>query len=281
MTNLFTGRKLVIATKHQKEKVIAPVLETAFKVSCFTPEHIDTDIFGTFTGEVERLSDPLVTARKKCYMAMEITGCEMAVASEGSFGSHPEIFFANADDEILVFIDKKNDLEIVARELTINTNFSEQQINSYEQLVEFAKQADFPSHALILKKSKEEKTDIIKGISTWDMLKDSFQLLNQKYKVVYAETDMRAMNNPLRMKAIENAANKLVEKINSCCVNCHTPGFDISEVERGLPCCVCGNGTKSIKSYIYTCVKCSFKEIKLYPLKKTEEDPRYCDFCNP
>lgn len=280
MTNLFTGRKLVIATKHQKEKVIAPVFETAFKVSCFTPECVDTDIFGTFTGEVERLSDPLTTARNKCNMAMEITGCDMAIASEGSFGPHPEIFYADTDDEILVFIDKKNDLEIIAREVTINTNYNKQQISNYEQLVKFAKQADFPSHALILRKSKEEKTDIIKGISGWDMLKDSFRLLNQKYKVVYAETDMRAMNNPLRMKAIENAACKLVEKIKSRCVSCHTPGFDISEVERGLPCSVCGNETKSIKSYIYTCVKCSFKEIKLYPLKKTE-DPRYCDFCNP
>ena len=112
---MFKGRKLLIATKHDKEKVIAPILEKELGVTCFVAENFDTDVLGTFTGEVERKDDPITTARNKCLMAMELNNCDLAIASEGSFGPHPAIFFVHADDEMLLFIDKKNDLEIIAR----------------------------------------------------------------------------------------------------------------------------------------------------------------------
>jgi hypothetical protein len=38
-------------------------------------------------------------------LAMKL--CDLGVASEGSFGSHPSIFIASADDEFLIFIDTK------------------------------------------------------------------------------------------------------------------------------------------------------------------------------
>lgn len=49
---LFGGRSLVIATRHQKEKVIAPLLEDALGVKCFTIADLNTDLLGTFSGEV-------------------------------------------------------------------------------------------------------------------------------------------------------------------------------------------------------------------------------------
>ena len=69
--------------------------------------NLDTDQLGTFTGEVERKSDPITTARNKCVVAMELSNCDLAIASEGSFGPHPSISFIPADDEFLLFIDKK------------------------------------------------------------------------------------------------------------------------------------------------------------------------------
>jgi len=62
---MFKGRSLVIATKHEKEKVIAPLLEQALNVVCFIQEGFDTDTLGTFTGEIERELDPIATARQK------------------------------------------------------------------------------------------------------------------------------------------------------------------------------------------------------------------------
>ena len=63
---MFKGRNLIIATKHGKEKVIAPIVEKELGVKCFVTKDLDTDILGTFTGEVERKDDPLTAARKKC-----------------------------------------------------------------------------------------------------------------------------------------------------------------------------------------------------------------------
>lgn len=69
---MFKGRNLLIATKHEKEKVIAPILEKELGVKCVVATNLDTDALGAFTGEVERKDDPVTTARNKCIMAMEL-----------------------------------------------------------------------------------------------------------------------------------------------------------------------------------------------------------------
>ncbi|MDO9001200.1 MAG: hypothetical protein Q7W45_15660 [Bacteroidota bacterium] len=279
--NLFAGRKLIIATKHNKELVISPILTKKLAVECFINKNLDTDSLGTFTGEIERLDDVLETARKKCLMAMKISNCDMAVASEGSFGPHPTLGFINANDEILLFIDKKNDLEIVIRERSFKTNFNGQEIKSVEQLNIFATKAQFPSHGLIIRKAYGDNSEIIKGIIDSNVLKKSFESLKNKYGSVYIETDMRAMFNPTRMKVIKKAAQKLVDKITSFCPQCYTPGFGITNANAGLPCSLCSFPTRTILSYEYKCIKCQYKEDKKYPHNKTTEEPTFCDNCNP
>ncbi len=278
---MFQNRKLLIATKHQKEKVIVPILEKELGVRCFIDEAYDTDALGTFTGEIERELDPVSTAREKCLRAMKKNNCDLGVASEGSFGPHPSLFFVNADDEFLIFIDSKSNIEIIVRELSTSTNFNGKQIESQKELLEFAKQVGFPAHGIILRKSKEETTDIHKGITDDEILKKTFEHLHSKYKTVYAETDMRAMYNPTRMTVIEKATEKLVQKIKSTCPKCKMPGFGITDARRGLECSLCGSPTNSTLSYIYVCQHCKFTKEEMYPNKKTTEDPMYCDYCNP
>lgn len=62
---MFSNRNLVIANKHSKEQVIAPLMEKAFELKCIIPEDFDSDRFGSFSGEVERKLDPISAARKK------------------------------------------------------------------------------------------------------------------------------------------------------------------------------------------------------------------------
>ncbi len=278
---MFSGRKLLIATKHEKEKVIAPLLEKELGVKCFVAENFDTDILGTFTGEIARNDDPLTTVRNKCLMAMELYNCDLAIASEGSFGPHPAIFFLNADDEMLLYIDKKNNVEIIARELSTDTNFNGEEIKTQEQLNDFTTLVKFPSHGLILRKAKDDFTEIVKGITDWETLNKTFHQFIEKYKSAFVETDMRAMYNPTRMKVIEKATQKLIDKIKSCCPQCGTPGFGITDAKKGLPCMQCNFPTRSTLSYTYTCQKCSYTYEEMYPNKKTTEDPMYCDVCNP
>lgn len=279
--DLFKGRTLIIATKHHKEKVIAPILEANLEVNCFVDDAFNTDSLGTFSGEVKRELTPLETARKKCLLAMEHSNCDLGVASEGSFGPHPSLFFATADEEFLILIDKKNNFEIIGRELSTETNFGGIDIHTKQELLDFASQVQFPSHALILKVSKDSHLDMAKGITSQTELLNTFERLKKTHGSVYVETDMRAMNNPSRMLVIEKVCEKLIETIQSQCPQCQTPGFTVTDTIEGLPCDLCGTPTNSILSLIYQCKKCGYTEEKPNSRGVTTEDPMYCQFCNP
>ena len=278
---MFEGRKLVISTKHQKEQVLGPLLERALGVQTFVPENLDTDQLGTFSGEVLRLDDPLTTARKKCLLAIELTGCDLAVASEGSFGAHPSAFFLPANEEWLIFLDQKNQLEIFARHLSTDTNFGGQEFRSLEELREFAQKTLFPSHGLILRPGPERSEELFKGITEPQLLEEKAHYLLKKYGSAYAETDMRAFLNPSRMNVIRETAEKLVEKIQSSCPACHMPGFSVTQVDPGLPCEWCGWPTRSILAHHLTCAHCDYRQKVSNPHGKSFEDPMYCDRCNP
>ena len=278
---MFQSRQLVIATMHGKESVMAPLLERELGVYCVLSPGLNTDSFGAFSGEVKREKDALETARLKCYAAMDATGCDLAVASEGSFGPHPVYFFAHADEEIVLFVDRKKGVEIWARELSTSTNFNGKQVGSWDELVGFAQTVSFPSHALILRESAIGLDSVYKGISDREGLQIAFDYLMGRYGQVYVETDMRAMHNPTRMKVIELATRKLVGKVLSVCPACAWPGFDVVDYKSGLPCSDCGAPTQSTVSLIYSCVSCGFSREQLYPKGKETEEPRFCDFCNP
>ena len=62
--NIFSKRTIGLLTKHQKEKVIASVLEP--QIGCFIQhtDAYDTDLLGTFTQETPRYGSQLDAARK-------------------------------------------------------------------------------------------------------------------------------------------------------------------------------------------------------------------------
>ena len=63
--DFFSGRDLYIATKHNKERVIAPLLSKILNVNCIPTPQLDTDALGTFSGEILRPGDPLETIKKR------------------------------------------------------------------------------------------------------------------------------------------------------------------------------------------------------------------------
>lgn len=281
LEQFFGGRTVIIATKHKKDRVIAPLLIKHLNIGSFTPFDLDTDVFGTFSGEIERLQTPLEAARSKCELAMNSFGYDLALANEGSFGPHPEIGFLPVNEELLLFVDKKNNLEVMVLHRTMNTNFSGTVVTSEQELQSFADAAQFPSHALILRKNKEETIDLQKGIVDSELLFSTFKMLMQRYGEVFVETDMRALYNPTRMQVIAEAAEKLLVKIKSCCPSCERPGFGVVEVVAGLPCAACGADTRAVKAHVYRCATCLFEELKPLPNDKEFEDPGGCDYCNP
>ncbi|MEO8471670.1 MAG: DUF6671 family protein [Chryseolinea sp.] len=240
----------------------------------------DTDQLGTFTGEIERSLEALATARRKCEMAMEITGCDIAISSEGSFGMHPTLIFIPCNEELVMLKDRKNDLEIVGKKLSIDTNFDGQICRGEQDLCAFAKKCGFPEDALILRSNKDSNEFMLKGIQHWDELKNTFQQLIASNAQAFVETDMRSMYNSKRRTVIAEATEIMIIKALNCCKNCGTPGFGVTEMISGLPCELCGAPTPSIKSFIHSCQKCDYTEIQS-GTNKPFESPQYCNHCNP
>ena len=278
---IFKGRTLVVATMHKKEKFIAPILEKELGVYCQTVPNLNTDDFGTFTGEVERKDTPMATVKAKAMAALDKTEETLVVASEGSFGPHPSFFFISANEEMVILIDTKNNIEIRGWHLTSETNFNNQEIKNMNDLREFENLIGYPEHGIILKTTDgEQKKKIWKDSQSSEALRSKVHDLLKKNISITAETDMRAMNNPTRMKAIELAIIDLVQNVKSLCPECNAPGFAISEVIRGLRCSLCNRPTKSAEAYVYACQKCDYSCEKAKE-NVTQEDPMYCDFCNP
>jgi hypothetical protein len=279
--SFFKGRTLVIATMHGKEKVIAPLFEQSLGVKTIVPSNFDTDYFGTFSGTKRRVASPVEAALFKCKAALALTGETLAIASEGSFGPHPVVGFIPANEEILVLIDTQYTVEIKAKSISFETNFNGKQCYTIEQVVAFAEKCSFPSHGIILKKEKDVFDGMESVIGNWEKLKQLAASFLQQYPSLYVETDMRAMNNPSRMKVIEQTVKELLQKINTPCPQCHIPGFDITKVIDGLICSLCGKPTASTFAYEYGCSKCGYRLLKKYPHNQETEDPMYCAHCNP
>jgi hypothetical protein len=280
-SSYFGGRNIVIATKHEKEAVIGPVLQKVFGMRYRAVEELDTDLLGTFTGEVERVGTPVDAARKKCELALATCETELVIASEGSFGPHPTLYFMPADEEYLVLMDRKNALEIVVKTCSLQTNYGSYTYGTEEKLAEFLKRVKFPSHALIVVDSPFNPQFMEKGIKVNAQLTQAMDYCIAHFGTYRIMTDMRAMYNPTRMSIIQELTGKLVEKMQNCCPTCSRPGFSVTDVIRGLECSCCSLPTKSVKSLIYTCEGCHYMKLQEYPEAKQSEDPMFCDYCNP
>lgn len=276
----FKGRTVAIGTMHGKESVMEPLLREGLSLWPVVA-HFDTDELGTFSGEKERFHSAYDAAKLKCLKAMELADCDLAIASEGSFGPHPSLLFSSADEELILLVDRKNDCEWFGKALSTNTNFSGSEVGSMEEAIQFCNKIGFPEHAVILKHGKDDIKGLVKGIQSLEELEKSFLEIMKSNGSAWIETDMRAMFNPTRMKVIEQATQNLIEKISSKCPKCNFPGYWIVDMIEGLPCSDCGFPTRSINSHKYGCMSCDHSELKDFPYSKEFEDPMYCDFCNP
>ncbi len=281
--NLYKNRIAVLATMHKKEQVIAPILKRELGMGLVVPEQFDTDAFGTFTNEIERAGDQLQAARKKIENAMLISDQIIGIASEGSFGSHPMVPFIPFNRELILFVDKEQDLEITGFAANSNTNYAKKMVGSFDEAYEFAVAHGFPEHGFIIKATTDtiQREEIEKGITCLEHLNHAVTKLLDSRSAICIETDMRAMYNPTRMKNIELATLDLVKKIQSICPECSTPGYEVVEYKKGLTCQYCGNPTDLILSHVLECKKCHHKDEVLYPNGKEYADPSRCNWCNP
>ncbi|MGJ3244705.1 MAG: DUF6671 family protein [Elainellaceae cyanobacterium] len=282
---MWSNRIAVIATMHKKEQVIAPILEREFGMTCIVPDWLDTDQFGTFTREMPRAGSQLEAARQKAARALDLTHEILAIASEGAFGPHPSIPFLPCDRELILLCDRQHQLELVAYELSTETNYSQRTVKTVREALEFAYKIGFPDHALVVRLDPDahHPGEIYKGIQDEDRLVQTVTAIldTSPTRTAYLETDMRAMYNPSRMNVIERAIYSLVKKMNQRCPTCQHPGFDVIKQLPGLPCAMCNTPTPLTLTDIYQCQRCQFERKVRFPTRHQFADPTYCQYCNP
>lgn len=274
----------VIATMHGKESVIAPLLRGALGLRTELPADFDTDRFGTFSREIPRTDTPLATARAKIAAVLEhFPYAPIGIASEGSFGPHPQVPFVPCDSELVLLVDRRNGVEVVGHHVTSRTNYAHCLVTESEAATAFAQRVGFPSHGVIvigteegkpmppklLRKNTNSLTELLAAVAECVALCGS----------AYLETDMRAHRNPTRMRAIRRATIDLVRRYRSRCPKCGREGFVVTEWLAGLPCAACHAPTNMIRVATSVCAGCSHR------CERTSEaawaDPGRCDHCNP
>ena len=277
----YADRRIALLTQHGKEGVIGSVLDSALGCRVERVSGFDTDTLGTFTRDIPRAGTQLEAARKKARVGMELSGLPLGLASEGAFGPDPMTGLFPWNVELLVFIDAERSIEVtgVAQQAT---RFAHLLTDDWEQAAQFARQAGFPEHCLVLRPQGQDDPRIEKGIASWAALETAFQRAcgQAENGQVFLEHDVRAHVHPTRREVIRLAAADLAAKLNSFCPACGTPGFWVVERVAGLPCADCGAPTREIRADIHGCLKCAHRETR-ERVGVEHADPGRCDYCNP
>lgn len=272
------GRLAAIATKHGKEALFGPPLHEHVGLTVVTAQ-VDTDLLGTFTGEVARVGTARDTARRKAELAIQHTDATIGIGSEGSFGPHPAIPFIPVDVELAVVIDIQLGLEVTESYAATDTNYSEITLDTPTVPQEFLDRVGFPEHALIVLPVTGFEP-LHKGLRDVESLSRAIDGCFESTGTARIQTDMRAHLNPSRSRAIGAVAEQLARRLAHRCPRCDAPGWGIVERTAGLPCGECGTPTDLIASNVFACARRSCSHQQHIPTGG-KAGPAQCPTCNP
>lgn len=280
----YAGRTAVIATMHRKEAAVAPALISMLGLAVTLAPGLDTDLLGTFSGEIPRQGTMLEVAKRKARLGMSVMGAQLGLASEGSFGPHPAIPYIPAGLELMVFVDDERGTVVTESVIAEKTNYNHLVVLPGEAADEFLQRIGFPTHGLIVRPNEGEVASALtKGIVDTDSLRRAIQDAAAASSDGRArmETDMRAHFNPTRMRSLVLLAARLAQRLSRQCPACGAPGFGRTGSRPGLVCEACGMPTELVVAEILGCPACDY----------TEERPRgdglqrapalCCPECNP
>ena len=275
----YKNEQVLIGSKHEKERAISSIFEN--KIGCdLHVSTLDTDLFGTFTGEIPRVQSAYETCVLKAKAAAIADGFTLCIANEGSFGPHPSIPFSPSDHEIMVFLDLKNNWVIADQLLTPKTNYKMLTMTPNTNIDSFLESVRFPSHALVLQLN-DSKEILAKGINDFAVLMDLISKGFSQGDELLLTTDMRAMMNPTRMMVLSTLAKKLASRILTECLICRAPGFGIVSTSGNLPCELCDGPSSLYALEVWTCIACDNIENKLRSDQLKKASATYCNYCNP
>ena len=266
--------QLLLSTKHRKEQILQHLFEP-LGTALFTPEGFDTDTFGTFCGKTPRIDGPKATVKEKCLAGMRYAQQRQGLASEGSFGPHPQIPLLTVNEEWLIYIDLDLGLEIYGRSTSLDVCDQHLSYQAVDELDSFLERIEFGAQGLVFKDKLNDEI-IDKGITDRKRLLE----LIEKHHQWHIATDLRAHLNPTRQKNIIEAGVDLIKRMHSWCPKCQQPDFSVKKYSGHLHCSWCGRPTDHHANEIYSCLACNYEESKMRS-DLTELDPQFCPHCNP
>ncbi|BAU99991.1 DUF6671 family protein [Aurantimicrobium minutum] len=271
---------IALATKHGKLAQIAPAFERIPEWE-LTLAEIDTDEFGTFSGEIPRTLSPRDAAIAKARVGAELLGTDYGLASEGSIGAHPHMPWVTSDHELLALVCVSKDFVIVESHLSADIRAHKETVDEHTDLELLVSRLDLPTHGANILYHQDNELVVLKGIQDPEMfIVELNTLLGSSVENLRVESDFRAMSSPSRQENIRACAERLVTRISSNCASCGEIGWGKVGYEFGLPCSGCGQMVTSVPhSETFGCVACDYSEV--VSLGQHSIDPARCDFCNP
>lgn len=278
----FAGRSIMLATMHHKERAFGPVLAERLGIEIIVPTGLDTDVLGTFTGEVPRQGSIEETAIAKARLANVATVHELILASEGAYGPHPYLPLVGAGVELVVLLDTRTGRVIREHLLDDRPVYDHIEIGSAADLDAFLTRIKFPDHAVIARRS-DRVDNVVKGIRDRLQLDAVLGHLSREADggPLFLQTDMRAHLNTRRMETLGRLAEKLAVRLTTGCPACEAAGFGMRETRKGLSCAWCGLATELVAIEVWTCTACGHSEDRPRRDGLRQADPGQCPRCNP
>lgn len=273
---------VALGTMHKKEGAVAPPLER-LGITLVVPPDLDTDHFGTFTGERPRTGTMLDAARAKAMAAASAAGLPIGLASEGSYGPHPSVPFVSIGREILLWRHMLTGHEIVEMVIDEAPRFDHVTASSISELETFLQGIEFPQTAVIVSPKASGASPIAKGARDRPGLAAAIEraVRESSEGLAVIQSDMRAHMNRHRMGVIARLAERFAERLATACPSCAAPGFGVTRSEAGLPCRECGAETELTQAVISSCGACRFERHAPRPDGRTHASPAECAACNP
>ena len=272
----YAGRTVVFATMHGKETLAAPAFADRLDAAVIAPDHFDTDRLGTFDGDIPRTLRPLMAATVKARLGMQIAGLPYGLASEGSFSSS---LIGVETTEILVFLDAERGLEIVEQITGTSELPAARPVESVGDALAYAATIGFPEQGMLLQARQGPAVVTHKTIGSTAALAELAAHALDEAMTLTMLPDHRAHRSPTRAERIRLLCDRMAHRLATRCPACAAPGLGVVEVERGLPCSMCGNPTAAVAADIIGCGVCEERERR--PRDVSSADPAGCAHCNP
>lgn len=272
----YRGETIAVGTKHGKQDQLAPAFDAVLGAELRTPPEIDTDRFGTFSGEVARSGSAIDAARAKARLAMDLTGLPYGLASEASYG--PLAGGWSGHEELLLFCDDRLGIEVLEGHRTLSVPGAAQQVRDWRE-VRPSLLDGLPHQALIVRPYRHGGP-IAKGVTDTETLSAAISTASAHSPdgLAQVEPDLRAQHNPSRRRVLTALADKLARRLATECPACAAPGFGRVDAEAGLPCRICGTPTELVVNEFHGCAACGHRVSRAVG---GGADPADCPQCNP